>query len=57
MYKIYAAMEAASLALYAVDGEPDSAKKAVTISFAVGDIAERMEELCDNFQIAIDRFF
>lgn len=57
MYKIYAAMEAASLALHAVDGEPDSAKKAVTISFAVGDIAERMEELCDNFQIAIDRFF
>lgn len=57
MYKIYATLEAVSLALYAVNGEPDSLKKAVTISFAVEGIAERLKELCDNFEIAIDSIF
>lgn len=55
IYQTHAILTATSLALYRIDSEPDPISKAVTISFAVENAAQTLEEISGTIQDFIDR--
>ena len=51
----YAVLEAATIALYHINEEPDPAKKTTVISFAIDKVASDLEKLSDEMQEYIER--